>query len=75
VITGPLIGELRVILSGLQPEESVLVNGAMTLAFLPPGAQVAPEMKPMPEMRFPPATAPSASGPATTPATAPEGAK
>ncbi len=77
VTTGPLIGELRAVLTDLKSDELVLVNGIMNLAFLPPGGHVNPTTVPMPESRVAgparaaaPTTKPAASAPATS-----EGAK
>lgn len=67
VVTGILVGELRVIRSGLRPDELVLING---IANVRPGAKVDPVTTPMPENRFPAATAPAGSAPAQ-PSTAP----
>lgn len=49
VTTGGLVGPLRVILTGLKPEDLVLVNG---IASVRPGAKVDPTTAPMPESSF-----------------------
>jgi multidrug efflux system membrane fusion protein len=61
IATGPLVGELRVVLTGLRSDELVLVNGVMNLAFLPPGGHVDPTTAPMPEQRIAAAPPPAAA--------------
>ena len=71
ITVGPLIGEMRIVLSNLKPDDQVVINNLVTVGQMPPGIPFDPVTVPMLEHRLNPTApanpaAPAQSRPAAT---------